>query len=174
MISVAYVQLMAAYTVWQNQSLFDAAATLSQEQRTRDCGAVFGSIFATLNHVLWGDQFWLHRLAGTVPPSATDIRASTGQYPDWDTLRAARVETDDCIRAWADGAVPSDLVGEISWFSRALDAQVSRPRSVLVVQLFNHGTHHRGQVHAMLTAAGARPEDTDIQFMPAFYYPWPD
>jgi uncharacterized damage-inducible protein DinB len=41
-----------------------------------------------------------------------------------------------------------------------------QPRWALVIQLFNHGTHHRGQVHAMLTAAGVRPEDTDIQYLP--------
>jgi uncharacterized damage-inducible protein DinB len=53
-----------------------------------------------------------------------------------------------------------------------MQAEISRPRWALVVQLFNHGTHHRGQVHAMLTAAGARPEDTDVPFLSATHYEW--
>jgi uncharacterized damage-inducible protein DinB len=44
---------------------------------------------------------------------------------------------------------------------------VSKPRALLVAHMFNHQTHHRGQVHAMLTAAGATPGDTDLPFMPA-------
>jgi uncharacterized damage-inducible protein DinB len=173
-ISVDYVQLMAAYTAWQNQSLYAAADTLSDEERTRDRGAFFGSIAATLNHVLWGDQFWLHRLAGTEAPTAMDIQASVRQYPAWEELRAARRVMDGRIQDWARGLAAADIEGELGWFSAGLGAHVVRPRSALIVQLFNHGTHHRGQVHAMLTAAGARPGDTDIQFMPASCYPWPD
>jgi len=39
---------------------------------------------------------------------------------------------------------------------------VTKPAGLLVAHLFNHQTHHRGQVHAMLTAAGAQPGDTDM------------
>lgn len=174
MISVDYVQLMAAYTAWQNQSLYAAAAGLSDEERTRDRGAFFGSIHATLNHVLWGDQVWLHRLAGTEAPPAKDIPGSVGQFPAWEALRAARAAMDRRIQEWAGRLDAADLEGEMGWFSGALGAHVVRPRSALVVQLFNHGTHHRGQVHAMLTAAGVHPGDTDVPFMPASHYPWPE
>ena len=44
--------------------------------------------------------------------------------------------------------------------------EVSRPRALCVLHMFNHQTHHRGQIHAMLTAAGARPGVTDLAFMP--------
>ncbi|MEO1960220.1 MAG: DinB family protein, partial [Paracoccus sp. (in: a-proteobacteria)] len=40
-------------------------------------------------------------------------------------------------------------------------------KPLVVMQLFNHQTHHRGQIHAMLTAAGEKPGATDIAFMPA-------
>jgi len=40
-----------------------------------------------------------------------------------------------------------------------------RPCALLVVHLFNHQTHHRGQIHAMLTASGARPDDTDLMLL---------
>ena len=58
------------------------------------------------------------------------------------------------------------IEGGLTYFSGAAQREISLPRWVLITHFFNHQTHHRGQAHAMLTAAGARPEDTDIPFMP--------
>ncbi len=173
MISPDYIRLMAAYTHWQNRSVYRAANGLSDDARRKDRGAFFGSIHATLNHLLWGDQLWLHRLAGTPPPVSPDIPGSTHQIEAWQDLTDARRETDARMLTWAESVREAALDGELSWFSGAIQAEVRRPRWALVVQLFNHGTHHRGQVHAMLTAAGAKPEDTDVPFMPTSDYPWP-
>lgn len=174
MISTDYVRLMASYTAWQNRSLYDAAATLGDAERRADRGAFFGSIEATLNHVLWGDQIWLHRLAGTPEPTSPDIPGSVTQFADFTALTAARKATDEAMAAWAARVTPADLEGDLAWFSGAAQRNIVRPRWALVIQLFNHGTHHRGQVHAMLTAAGARPDDTDVPFMPAPWYEWPE
>ena len=172
MISPEYVRLMAAYSKWQNRNLFEAADTLSDAARREDRGAFFGSIHETLNHLLWGDQLWLHRLAGTAAPRSPDIPGSTGQHAGWVSLYTDRLKTDGEIIDWAERVVAQDLEGELGWFSGAIQAEVVRPRWALVIQLFNHGTHHRGQVHVMLTAAGARPGDTDVPFMPEASYSW--
>ncbi|MGV6810972.1 MAG: DinB family protein, partial [Brevirhabdus sp.] len=60
----------------------------------------------------------------------------------------------------------ADTEGDLNWYSGAMGRDMSKPRAICLMQLFNHQTHHRGQIHAMLTAAGARPGDTDIPFMP--------
>ena len=86
---------------------------------------------------------------------------------------AKGAKAEEAQKAGADIVGEADLAGELSWFSGAIQAEVRRPRWVLVVQLFNHGTHHRGQVNAMLTAAGARLDDTDVPFMQSEHYPWP-
>jgi len=174
MISTEYVRLMAAYTEWQNRNIYQAAGTLTDAERKRDRGAFFGSVHATLNHLLWGDQLWLHRLAGTPAPSSPDIPGSVSTHESFAALEADRRATDERVLAWAAGVREEDLAGELGWYSGAIQAQVTRPRWALVVQLFNHGTHHRGQVHALLTAAGARPGDTDVPFMPAASYGWPE
>lgn len=173
MISAEYIRLMAAYTEWQNDSLYAAADSLTDEARRLDRRAFFGSIHATLNHLLWGDQLWLHRLGGTPPPAQPDIPSSVNMIEGWSDLRDSRQATDRAIVDWSRRVTPQDLEGEFGWFSGAVQAEVTRPRWVLVVQLFNHGTHHRGQVHAMLTAAGAEPADTDVPFMQSGHYPWP-
>ena len=173
MITPEYVRLMAAYTRWQNGSIYAAADSLTDGARRQERGAFFGSIHATLNHLLWGDQLWMHRLAGTPAPSSPDIPGSVRQFDHWETLKAERLRTDESMLSWSKRVTADDLAGTFSWFSGAIQAEVVRPRQALVIQLFNHGTHHRGQVHAMLTAAGAAPDDTDVPFMSSPDYPWP-
>ena len=165
MITPAHAQLMAAYNTWQNESLYGAASELDDAARRADRGAFFGSIHRTLNHVLWGDHVWLSRFADHPAPEVA-IPASGDTHESWAALCAAREETDAFLRDWTGALAPADLEGDMTWFSQAIGRDVTRPRWVLVTHLFNHQTHHRGQVHAMLTAAGARPQDTDIPFMP--------
>lgn len=164
MITPAYCQMMARYNAWQNQSLFHAAAGLTHEAREMDRGAFFGSIRATLSHLMWGDLIWITRLEGGEGPGGT-ITDSPQRF-DWPTLWAERPKLDARIAAWAWMVTPDELAGEIGWHSFALGRALSKPTAECVMHLFNHQTHHRGQVHAMLTAAGARPDDTDIPFMP--------
>lgn len=166
MITAAYVGTMAGYNAWQNGLVYGAAGTLDETARRAERGAFFGSIHGTLCHLLWGDQLWLHRFAGTPPPAVRDIGGSVALCATWDELCAERRRFDGVIRDWAAGLDPAWLEGELCWHSGAIGREVTRPRALLVVHLFNHQTHHRGQVHAMLTAAGANTGPTDLAFMP--------
>ncbi len=166
MISPDHVRLMANYNLWQNGSVISAADGLSSEDRTTDQGAFFGSIEATLNHLLWGDKIWMHRFAEFPAPAVPDISSSVGETQSWQQLRSERGTLDREIIAWAGGLGASDLEGDLTWFSGAANREITRPLWLLITHFFNHQTHHRGQVHAMLTAMGAKPDDTDIPFMP--------
>ncbi len=166
MISPDYARTMAAYNCWQNGSLYDAASTLSDEARKQARGAFFGSIHGTLNHILWGDQTWMSRFTGAPPPSITAMADTPGMHPEWPELVAARTAFDGEISAWAEEVDADWLGSDFTFTSVALNRTFSKPTWQLVTHMFNHQTHHRGQVHAMLTAAGARPDNTDIPFMP--------
>lgn len=165
MIDPAYVVTMAAYNAWQNDSLYAAADTLSEADRRAPRGAFFSSIHATLSHVLWGDRIWMSRFAGTPKPTQPTIAASVGEGGGWLALAAARREMDAAIKDWAAKLTRDALAGDLTWHSSILDRDMSRPLALLVTHFFNHQTHHRGQVHAMLTAAGAKPGDTDLFLM---------
>ena len=167
MISAEYVRTLAAYNRWQNGSLYGAAASLSDDQRKQQRGAFFGSIHGTLNHILWGDQIWLSRFISTPPPTLSIISESADLYPHWDELVAARNDCDEIITAWTENMDPAWLDGALTWTSAANNRTFRNPTWMLVTHLFNHQIHHRGQVHAMLTAAGAKPDDTDIPLMPS-------
>jgi uncharacterized damage-inducible protein DinB len=164
MISPAHVRAMAAYNAEMNRRLYDAAATLTDAQRREDGGAFFGSIHATLCHLLWGDSIWMHRFAGWERP-AGGIAESTRLVEEWDALRAARAAMDARMREWAAGLAPADLEGDLTWFSGATGREMRRPRWLLVTHMFNHQTHHRGQAHALLTRMGAGTGDTDLPWV---------
>ena len=158
---------MARYNAWQNQSVYLAAETLDDAARKLDRGAFFGSIHATLCHLLWADLIWMSRFAGTPRPAAPGIEASASMISGWNELKRERVQTDELILSWASEVKQDWLADELTWRSGAAGREVSKPCWQLVAHFFNHQTHHRGQVHAMLTAAGARLDDTDLFYMDA-------
>jgi uncharacterized damage-inducible protein DinB len=164
MIAPAFAQKMARYNRWQNASLYAAADALSDAARREDRGAFFRSIHGTLAHLLWADAMWMSRLAGGPKPGVA-LRDSPEYRADWVGLKQERVQMDELLIGWADRLDQEALAGDLAWFSGARGTEVVMPRALVVVHLFNHQTHHRGQVHAMLTATGARPADTDLIFM---------
>ena len=164
MITSDYVRTMASYNRWQNESLYGAADTLTDAQRKEQRGAFFGSIHGTLNHLLWADQMWMSRFAGTPRPKGKRPADSTAECETWDDLKAARGAFDATIIGWAAALEASWLQGELTWFSGAAGREVTKPKWLLVTHMFNHQTHHRGQVHCMLTQCGVKPGATDLPF----------
>jgi uncharacterized damage-inducible protein DinB len=154
---------MARYNAWQNGSMLEAADALSAEEREAERGAFFGSIRATFSHLLWADRIWMSRLSNWERPEG-GIAESAAHETDWARLATARREADAAIVAWADGL--DRLEGPLAWWSGAAGREVTRPRALCMLHMFNHQTHHRGQIHAMLTATGARPGATDLFVMP--------
>lgn len=165
MIDAGYCQMMARYNAWQNKGLRAIVDAMDEEELRRDRGAFFGSILGTLNHLLWGDLIWMARFQGTPPPAQgiPESPAMTSTPTEWST---ERFRTDGRITLWADKLNTIDLVGPLTWYSGAMDRAMHQPLQTCIMHFFNHQTHHRGQVHAMLTAAGAKPGPTDLAFMP--------
>ncbi len=165
MIDNEYLKMMANYNQWQNESLFTAGDQLSDDARKQDRGAFFGSIHHTLCHLLWGDMIWTSRFAGLNSPSVNSIQQSSLMIEDWEEMKSLRLQLDQDIILWA-GKYKNGLIGgNFSWFSVSVKADVKRSMGEILVHFFNHQTHHRGQVHAMITAAGGHPDDTDLSVM---------
>lgn len=165
MITTEFATTMARYNRWQNRSLVTAASGLSDAARWQDRGAFFRSIAETLNHILWDDRVWLARLRGD-RALAAEIGAGhpyTATPRDWAVFTRERAALDAEIILWADGLTAADLAGVTAW-QRGPEA-VETPFAFNLVHMVNHQTHHRGQVHAMLTEAGAEPEPTDLQML---------
>ena len=158
---------MARYSRWMNGRLYAATALLSDEERKRDRGAFFKSIHGTLNHLLVGDRVWLGRLNGIIPEAgfmAAGVRSLDHElYVDFAELRAERAKSDDAIDAMAASLTPERLAEPMSYLRGGVPRQ--HPRWWAVAQIFNHGTHHRGQVTTLLLQAGHDPGSTDLLAM---------
>lgn len=163
MIGADYVRRMALYNRWQNENLYSAADGLTDEERHRERGAFFGSIHRTMCHLLWADQTWMSRFRDRPPPVPMAELAT--QHREWISLGGRRRDFDSEIVGWADGLGPDWLAGTLTYFSPSLGHQTSQPRWLFVSHFFNHQTHHRGQIHCMLTQAGRKPADTDLPMM---------
>ncbi|QFT63691.1 DinB family protein [Roseivivax sp. THAF30] len=165
MIDASFTVQMARYNAWQNRQL-KAIFKERGEAWLRETGqGFFGSIFATANHLLWADTIWMARFTQSPAPKGgiAESIAFTDTLPDWDI---ARFRMDARILDWAENLRSTELFGDLAWYSGAQGREVSRPRALCVAHMFNHQTHHRGQIHAMLTAAGATAPVSDLAFMP--------
>jgi uncharacterized damage-inducible protein DinB len=145
------LKVMAAYNHWANRLVYDAAAALSEGELHRDTGAFFGSVFGTLSHLLTADRVWLHRFTGEGPHPATLDERPYSTFPE---LRAARKIEDIRIIVYVDSLSTEQLESQISYTPLSMPGLVQHRLSPALSHMFNHQTHHRGQVHAGLTGLG--------------------
>lgn len=162
--------LMAEYNQWMNARIYTAAGRLGAEQIARDRGAFFGSILGTLNHLVVADLVWLRRFKAH--PPYRDLLEAVERwpcplaltqllYPDLPALLAVREPLDQLIRDWVGALCEEDMSALLSYQNmQGIAAQ--RRLSSLIQHLFNHQTHHRGQVTTLLTQAGQEVGVTDL------------
>ena len=163
MISVAYCQLEARYNRWMNERLHALAAELSDDERRRERGAFFGSIHRTLNHLLWGDRIWLGRFTGDacfVPAYGADM------FDDFATLTREREVTDTAVLAWAGKLSDAWLASTLQYRAASDGKERQLPAWIAATHLFQHATHHRGQLTTLLKQAGKDPGATDLPYLP--------
>lgn len=165
MITRSHIQLMAEYTTWMNAKLYESCSQLDDCKRREDLGAFFGSIHLTLNHLLHGDRMFLSRFEGRneqFAPLGTDL------FPAFEELRRERMVTDQHLQSWAESVEDSWLGESLTYKSMSDGKTRTVEHWVLVTHLFNHGTHHRGQITTLLSQLGLDVGHTDIPFMPCF------
>jgi uncharacterized damage-inducible protein DinB len=163
MISPEYCQLMARYNRWMNERLYALLSELSDDERKTDRGAFFGSMHGTLNHLLWGDRMWLGRF---IDEPCGHPAFGADMYAEFSELAREREITDRRMLDWAGGVSPEWLGGTLSYVSKVDGRGREMPRAVAVLQLFNHGTHHRGQLTTLIKQAGRDPGVTDLPWLP--------
>ncbi len=151
-------RMLARYNALANRRLYEACARLSDEERKKHRQAFFGSIHATLNHIMVGDRIWLGRFAGEEAPS-TNLDATL--YEDFEELWKARRQEDRRIEEFAAGIDEQWLDGTIRYINNE-GRTLEDPIDLLVAHFFNHQTHHRGQLHDMLSQTEVSPPVLDL------------
>lgn len=148
-------RVMAAYNQQVNRQFYAACGALSDAERKQDRGAFFVSIHGTLNHLLLVDRLWLGGFTGN---SVAFGSLDEELYADFAELRAERERTDVDIVAWADALDMEEL-------EAPYNERLTFPKWLAVTHFFNHQTHHRGQLSALLSQCGLDYGVTDIPWV---------
>ena len=153
--------MLAAYNAWANTRLYEAAARLSDAQYRADRGAFFKSVHGTLNHLLVADRIWMQRFTGT--GEAAD-RLDAVLFEDLAELRRARTVEDERIVAYVSSLSPAALAGSFRYRRVSTPDIVEQPLAPALMHVFNHQTHHRGQIHGLLTGLTGEAPPLDLVF----------
>lgn len=149
---------MAAYNAWANQRLIATVETLPESRLWEDRQAFFGSIMGTLNHLLVGDKIWLARM--------------TNQPYDWFTGLDQILERDFASYRHARQALDQAIIETIPTlptegslvYTDSKGTPQNRPWTCVLPHLFNHQTHHRAQVHTLVSQFGTTPPPLDFLY----------
>jgi len=147
---------LAAYHAVMNRQFYTVCAGLSAEQLAADQGVYFRSVIGTLNHMLLTDQVWLATFEGSkyAYESLDQIL-----FTDLESLREARAITDKEIAAWVAKLTEPQL-------QAGFHDRLTFPLWLAVTHFFNHQTHHRGQLSALLSQMGVDYGITDLPWVP--------
>ena len=151
---------MAYNNAWANHRLLTACGNLTQAEFEATRTSFFPSIQATLNHILVVDWFYVDALeGGTLGPAAW---ANQTPCPTIAELRSVQGAVDRRLIAWCnalDEAGPDRIIH----VHRGTRVQTERADRLLL-HLFQHQVHHRGQAHAMLSSTSVAPPQLDEFF----------
>ena len=154
------LRAMAYNNAWANHRLHACCAALSQEDFVAPRTGFFPSIQATLNHILVIDLFYVDALeGGALGPAAW---ANPIPCPTMTELQPAQALVDRRLIAWCD-ALDEDGPDRIIQVHRDTRIQTERADRLLL-HLFQHDVHHRGQAHAMLSSTWVKPPQLDEFF----------
>jgi uncharacterized damage-inducible protein DinB len=175
---------LARYNAWATRRLLDAVAVVSEADYRKDLGLFFRSIHGTLNHLLVGEHLiWFPRFAKGASPAETAGPPQGRRHPLGGPGEASagghvlalndEVEPDRARlgQALKDGAAnwlplierwPAERFDGVLSYTTMRGAPATLPFAATLAHVFNHGTHHRGQITAALTALGHAGPDLDL------------
>jgi uncharacterized damage-inducible protein DinB len=157
--AIEHFSTLARYNVWATQRLQDAVAQLDDAAYRKDVGLFFKSIHGTLNHLLVGEHLiWYPRFAkGISPKLALDMEAEPIRERLGQALKGGAANWQPLMESW-----PAErFEGKLN-YTTTRGQNVSLPFAATLAHVFNHGTHHRGQITAALTSLGQPCPELDL------------
>ena len=158
MLHLTNFQLLANFNTWANKKIISSCKKLDDTEYKKDRKAFFSSIHGTLNHLLVVDGAYISRIEG----KNHDLK-SLDQilYENLFQLEEARIKEDKRLVDLVNNLSKESINKEITYKGFETGNQTYTINLVLIT-LFNHQTHHRGQIHNMLSQAGVKPPQIDI------------
>jgi uncharacterized damage-inducible protein DinB len=156
-----HLRRMARYNRWANRRLYAACAALPAQQYHQPRPAFFGSIRGTLNHLLVADRIWLARIESQPAPG---LRLDDQPCASREALEAERAAEDERIVRLVDGYRETEIGRTVRYAMLTRPGPIATPLHLCWLHLFNHQTHHRGQVHDQLSQTEVAPPPLDLLF----------
>lgn len=157
---VTTFRAMARNNAWANFRLLSTMAPLTEAEFRAARVSFFPSLQATLNHILVVDWFYVDALEGG--NLGLDAFRNEIPHPDLAGLTEAQLAVDHRLVAHCD-ALNEDALSDIVSIDRRKRIQRER-RDRLLLHLFQHQIHHRGQAHAMMAGTSIKPPQLDEFF----------
>jgi len=152
-------RMFASFNRWANERIYAKAAELTDAEYRADRGAFFKSVHGTLNHLLVTDRIWMQRFTGE---GEAPNRLDAILFETFDDLRAAREAEDRRIVGFVDGLDDGRIAGTIKYRRVSSPEEFEQQLAPALAHWFNHQTHHRGQVHALLTGLVGQAPELDL------------
>lgn len=157
-----HLQTLARYHLWATKRLLRSVDLLSDGDYRRNVGLAFQSVHGTLNHLLlvedrlWGPRFTI----GASPILALDTEIEADRAALREQLIEAVLSWVPLLEVWPEARLHQTLR-----YQRMNGQQVALPVAPTLAHVFNHGTHHRGQISGALTAFGLAAPALDLVYM---------
>jgi uncharacterized damage-inducible protein DinB len=158
MITSQYCVVLAEYNSWMNAKMYALCEGLTDSDRKKDLGAFFRSIHGTLNHILACDLMFL----ASFSKDAAFVECEGDLYDRFPELRQERARVDAQLLEWSKAVSPEWLAALSTYRHHEDGATRTVTQGFWVVHMFNHQTHHRGQITTMLTQLGHDIGSTDL------------
>ena len=155
---LAYFLMLARYNRIANETLFENVSSLEPAEYFKQRSGSFGSIHGLLNHLMLGDQIWMERFQGGGHDTP---KLNTALFDDFYAVKPARVELDARIERFFASLTDEFLQRSFPYINNKGIAYLEAA-PVAVGHFFNHQTHHRGQVHVMLSQTSVPPPSLDL------------
>ena len=155
----SHLPLMAGFNRWANRELYAQVAKLPAEVYASAQGLFFSSVHDTLNHLLLVDILWRCRIQAAAHPV---VALDQQLHADFAALSAARREEDAHLIELVNGLDAAGVNRSVRFTRLDGKGEQQLTVGVILMTLFNHQTHHRGQVHAVLTRQGIWPPSMDV------------
>jgi uncharacterized damage-inducible protein DinB len=154
----AFFSTLARYNRVANERLYASCARLDDSEYRKQRHGSFGGIHGLLNHLLLGDRIWMARFEGhgEATPALNTIL-----FEEFSALQTARIDQDFRIEAFFEN-LPDDFLSRSFRYINHQGKPYQEEARVAVSHFFNHQTHHRGQVHVMLSQTAVKPPSLDL------------
>lgn len=138
---------LARYNLWADERLLQHLIPLTNQQYKQNSGLFFKSVHGTLNHQLLGSSAWYSRLS---QQSFSFEGLDQELHKDRQSLAEALLQKS---RDWINFTdnLPKARFDEILSYHTSKGVEVSLPFAGLLTHAFNHSTHHRGQITAIIS-----------------------